>query len=105
MVDDSPSMASNVDTIFLGVRPGVVSALAWSRSGELLVSGGSDGALSWWDVRNRQCTPVHQGHQGTVQALMLSPDGTRLASCGDDGAIMLWDLHNRMGILCVMHPD
>jgi len=85
---------SGVRLATLGVRPGVVSALAWSRSGDVLVSGGSDGALSWWDVQSGQCVRTHQGHQGTVQALKLSPDDRRLASCGDDGAIVLWDMRS-----------
>jgi len=75
---------------FVG-HPGVVSALSWVPSGELLVSGGSDGMLRWWDLHSGECMRVREAHQGTVQALKLSPDGRRLASCGDDGAIRLWD--------------
>ena len=75
-------------------HPGVVSAVAWSPSGELLVSGGSDGMLRWWDVQSGECVRVREAHQGTVQALKVSPDGSRLASCGDDGAIQLWDFES-----------
>jgi WD40 repeat protein len=72
--------------------PGVVSALTWALSGELLVSGGSDGMLRWWEVQSGECVREREAHQGTVQALKVSPDGRFLASCGDDGAITLWDL-------------
>jgi WD40 repeat protein len=72
----------------------VVSALSWVPSGELLVSGGSDGRLRWWEVQSGECVRVREAHQGTVQALKVSPDGRRLASCGDDGAIRLWDLES-----------
>ena len=75
-------------------HPGAASAVAWSPSGELLISGGSDGRLRWWEVDSGQCVRVQEAHQGTVQALKVSPDGSRLASCGDDGAIVLWDLHS-----------
>ncbi|HKV01498.1 MAG TPA: hypothetical protein VJQ26_05200, partial [Ktedonobacteraceae bacterium] len=73
---------------------GVVSAVAWGPSGEVLVSGGSDGMLRWWEVQSRECVQVRQAHQGTVQALKVSPDGRTLASCGDDGAITLCDLQS-----------
>src|SRR6266516_4883473 len=62
----------------LAGHPGVVSALTWAPSGELVLSGGSDGRLRWWKV----------------QSVRLSIDGSRLASCGDDGSILLWDLHS-----------
>src|SRR5205809_909952 len=73
---------------------GMISAVAWGSSEELLVSGGADGRLRWWDVQRGECVRVRDAHQGTVQSLRRSPDGTKLASCGDDGAIMLWDLHS-----------
>jgi WD40 repeat protein len=73
-------------------HPGVVSAVTWAPSGELVVSGGSDGRLRWWEVDSGECVQVREAHQGTIQALKVSPDGRFLASCGDDGAITLWDL-------------
>src|SRR5207237_2653185 len=76
----------------LAGHPGVVSAVAWASSGELVVSGGSDGMLRWWELHSGECVRVREAHQGTVQALKVSPDGTRLASCGDDGAVALWAL-------------
>ncbi len=72
----------------------MVSALSWAASGELVVSGGSDGRLRWWEVHSGECVRVREAHQGAVQALKVSPDGRRLASCGDDGAVALWDLHS-----------
>jgi WD40 repeat protein len=71
----------------------VVSAVAWGPSEDLLLSGGSDGLLRWWEVDSGQCVRVRKAHHGTIRSLRRSPDGSRLASCGDDGAILLWDLH------------
>ncbi len=73
---------------------GVVYALAWGSSGNLLVSGGSDGTLCWWDVESGTYVRVRRAHQGTIRSLRRSPDGSRLASCGDDGAITLWGLES-----------
>src|SRR5438876_7098052 len=76
---------------FVG-HPGVVTAVTWGPSGELVISGGSDGMVRWWEVESGKCVRVEQAHQGTVHSLKLSPDGGRLASCGEDGAITIWDL-------------
>jgi WD40 repeat protein len=60
----------------------------------MLVSGGSDGMLSWWNVERGECVRVREAHQGTVQSLKVSPDGRSLASCGDDGAVNVWELES-----------
>ncbi len=100
-------------------RFGIVYALAWCRSrigargqgqemgaspiptppmspygprGDLLVSGGNDGWIRWWDVQSGECVCMQESHQGTIRSLEVSPDGKYLASCGDDGAIRIWDL-------------
>ena len=78
----------------LSGHTGIVFAVAWSELGDLLVSGGSDGMLRWWDVQSGECVKMRQGHPGGVQSLRVSPDGRRLSSCGDDGAITLWDLES-----------
>ena len=68
--------------------------IAWGLSRDVLISGGSDGKLYWWDVQSRECMRVRRAHQGTIRSLRRSPDGSRLASCGDDGTIILWDLES-----------
>src|SRR6266480_376013 len=78
----------------LAGHPGVISALTWAPSGELVVSGGSDGRLLWWDVQSGECVRVQEAHRGMVQALKVSPDGSTLASCGNDGVIAFWDLQS-----------
>jgi WD40 repeat protein len=76
-------------------EPGaIVYALAWSPTTGVLLSGGGDGSMRWWDVQSAgglECVAIRQGHQGAIQSLSVSPDGSILASCGDDGAIHIWE--------------
>jgi len=71
-----------------------VYALTWSPTAAVLLSGGNDGSMRWWDVQSGECLALRQGHQGAIQSLRVSPDGSMLASCGDDGAINIWDLQS-----------
>lgn len=90
------AMAQHARIGIPGQHPGLVTALAWGVADTpddiLLISGGADGKLRWWDVQSGLCVRTCTAHEGAIHALRRSPDGTRLASCGDDGAIMLWDL-------------
>jgi WD40 repeat protein/serine/threonine protein kinase len=89
----------------------VVSALAWAGTvgvapcsadlhnphgfrRDLLISGGCDGTLCWWDVETTECVSKRTAHQGMIRSLKVSPDGKWLASCGDDGAITIWNLRS-----------
>ena len=60
----------------------------------MLISGGGDSRLRWWELASGQCIRVREAHQGTIQAIRVSPHGSMLASCGDDGTIRLWDLES-----------
>jgi WD40 repeat protein len=75
-------------------QPALVSAVTWDQSGDLLVSGGSDGRLCWWEVQSGRCLRVEEAHEGTILSLKRSPDGRHLASGGDDGAIRIWEAHS-----------
>jgi WD40 repeat protein len=69
----------------------VINTLAWSQSGSVLVSGGSDGALHWWNVVSGECFLIIEGHQGAIQAVKISPESRRLAICSNDGMIDIRD--------------
>jgi WD40 repeat protein len=69
-----------------------VNAIAFSPSGNLLLTAGADNMIRCWDAQTAR--PVHtlKGHTGPVTALAFSPDGGTLASGGEDGMIRLWNL-------------
>jgi WD40 repeat protein len=55
---------------------GIVSAIVWGTGKDLMVSGGGDGTLRWWDLQNGECVRVH-GHIKGQFSHRRSPDGTK----------------------------
>lgn len=73
-----------------------VNVISWNKTEPFISSGGDDGVLKVWDLRNFQNkTPIatfkhHTNHITTVEWNPL--DSTVLASGGDDDQIAIWDL-------------
>lgn len=71
-----------------------VRGLAFRPDGEILITGGYEGALVWWPTADEKPVPIRTvaAHQGWVRAAAVSPDGKLLASCGNDNLVKLWNM-------------
>tara|TARA_B100000609_G_scaffold199654_1_gene205538 strand:- start:6654 stop:10106 length:3453 start_codon:yes stop_codon:yes gene_type:complete len=78
--------------------------LALHPDGDLLVTGGSDGALRLWDVEDAALFRVLDAHAEESVSVSFSSDGTSLLSCAVDGSIGLWDMTTGMS-LCMKEPS
>jgi WD40 repeat protein len=71
-----------------------VRAIAFTASGDAVITGGYDGRIIWWPTAADKPEPIRKldpAHAGWVRALAVSPDGSRLVSVGNDNLVKLWD--------------
>ncbi|WP_341531188.1 WD40 repeat domain-containing protein [Nostoc sp. UHCC 0302] len=70
----------------------IVSSLAMSEDGKLLVSGSWDQTIKIWQLETGKLLRTLKGHRDRVYAIALSPDGQIIASGSADKTIKLWHL-------------
>ena len=64
-----------------------------------LVSAGSSGSISMWDLDSLQQLQKFTGHEDRVRTLAVTPCGTRVISGSDDRTIRVWDAASANEIL------
>ncbi len=67
-----------------------VYAVAYSRDGHVIASGGADKKIYLWDAQTGRLLRHLEGHEGTVAALSFAPGKDLLASGGLDGSVRVW---------------
>ncbi len=87
------NLADGVRTVLSGGHETWVQALAFSKDGVQVMSGGCDGKITWWETAAGSANPLRtiEAHHGWIRSLETSPDGTLLASGGNDNRVCLWN--------------
>src|SRR6185436_18265905 len=92
---DTSAQSANRDTpvpvpvVQIG-HTGQITALAISPNNRIIVSGGDDGTLRYWDRVEGILLNVIRAHTESVRTVSISPDGRIVASGGGDRAVRLW---------------
>ena len=79
-------------TSILTGHTNVVSSLAFSLDGTLLVSGSKDKTVKLWDMQTGGAVKTFDGHASAVSSVSISPDRAVITSGSQDGTIRLWDV-------------
>jgi WD40 repeat protein len=74
----------------LGRHESYVTGLA--LAGQVLVSGGYDGRLIWWDSDSHSRIRAVAAHSKWVRRVAATPDGKLVASVADDMVCRVWDV-------------
>jgi len=70
----------------------MVTSVAWSPTGKLIVSASRDNTLQRWNTATRR--PVGsplKGHTSWINAVAFSPDGHRIISASSDKTLRFWN--------------
>src|SRR5262249_20579383 len=70
-------------------QSGRVYALAFSRDGRRLATGGSDAAVHVWDPKESKELLVLYSHSGAIYSVAFSGDG-QVASASEDRTVKVW---------------
>ncbi|MBL9080163.1 MAG: hypothetical protein JNK76_00060 [Planctomycetales bacterium] len=74
----------------IGKHESYVTSVALA-AGDVVVSGGYDCRLRWWDAKNAKPIRDVEAHAKRIRMVVASPDGKLVASVGDDMLCKLWD--------------
>jgi WD40 repeat protein len=77
----------------IAAKAGFGAAVAFSRDGERVATGGIADEVRVWDARTGRMLKALP-ERGWTKAIAFSPDGTRLAAGGDDQTVRVWDLRS-----------
>lgn len=69
------------------------TALALSRDGKLLATGGKDQMIRLWSFEGGRFIQDGMGHSGTISRIVFSPDDRQMVSVGEDGCILIWNVY------------
>lgn len=69
---------------------------AWSPDGKLLAVGYDDCRIRIWEVFQRRCLMVLEGHEDSVKCVTWLPDG-KIVSGSDDNSIRMWKKNQEGG--------
>jgi WD40 repeat protein len=78
--------------VLAGGHAAKINSICFDPSGQVLVSGGDDGAVVLWTLDSTPTAARLGQHDAPVTQVLVLPDGTAALSCSEDGSVRKWDL-------------
>jgi WD40 repeat protein len=78
--------------------PGEVEALEFAGKGSVLVSAGTDRAVTTWDVASGRPFGPPRPFEKAAKDVAVSSDGRAIAAAGEDGLVKAWPLRPRLAL-------
>ncbi|CAM9262856.1 unnamed protein product, partial [Ascophyllum nodosum] len=82
--------AFNFVTI-LQAHTSAVRSMAWSRSGNILISGDHSGIIKYWQTSMTEVNHIKAHGTNPIRGLSFGPTDSKFASCSDDSTVRIWD--------------
>jgi WD40 repeat protein/energy-coupling factor transporter ATP-binding protein EcfA2 len=115
--DDKSIVSSQVNMVqlwhvqtgkFIGLplrgHSGIVTSVAFSPNGKLIVGGSTDNTVKLWNSQTRNLVGLPlRGHSAAVTSVAISPDGKRIVSGGQDNTVRLWNINADQFLKYVFH--
>ncbi|KAH9830592.1 WD40-repeat-containing domain protein [Rhodofomes roseus] len=109
-MEDGPRLVSGMQRSWspcLSIMEGhsnVVTSVAFSPTGETVVSGSWDHTIRLWDVETGSHLHTFHGHSNHVMAVVFSPNGQEIASGSLDRTVKVWDSVTGACLHTLIHP-
>jgi WD40 repeat protein len=71
-----------------------VFSLCFSKDGNNIINGNSDGTINIWDINTGYKLKTIPGHNDKVLSLCYSNFSNKIISSSSDGSIKIWDAIN-----------
>lgn len=86
-------LADGSKSLLSGGYQGWGRALAFSTDGQFVVTGATDGSITWWETAAETPAPIRSvaAHKGWVRCMDNSPDGALIATGGNDHLVRVWN--------------
>ncbi|CAI5741830.1 unnamed protein product [Hyaloperonospora brassicae] len=83
-------------------HPAGATAVVFSSSHQLLITGGASGALSIFDMRQRRVLhTISKAHETSIKTLVLHPSGDCMLSGSAGGDVKIWSLPLFRQVVCL----